>query len=218
MTTNRFTLSQFRAAAQRKGVLAVCFLCMLALGVLASAKQATITVFDAPGAGTGPGQGTFASAINPAGAITGGTTDASNVTHGFLRSPDGTFKRSIPRARTGAGQGTTVSGINPVGSISGLYVDASGVNHGFVRDRDGTFTVIEVAGAGTGAGQGTSPNNINAPGDIAGNSIDANGVDHGFFRTKGGEITTFDVQVPALVAGRAPFLFATTRPTRSPDR
>jgi hypothetical protein len=52
------------------------------------APSGTITSFDAPGAGTSPGQGTFPVSITPAGAITGNYVDASNVTHGFVRSAD----------------------------------------------------------------------------------------------------------------------------------
>ena len=58
------------------------------------ARDGTITTFDAPDAGTGSGQGTTTASvdgINPAGAIAGYTLDASNVNHGFLRAPDGTF-------------------------------------------------------------------------------------------------------------------------------
>jgi len=44
----------------------------------------TISTFDAPGAGTGPFQGTYPYAINNAGAIAGTVTDSSNVSHGFL--------------------------------------------------------------------------------------------------------------------------------------
>ncbi len=49
------------------------------------ARDGTFTTFDAPGAGKGANQGTFASSINPAGAITGTYKDASMVSHGFLR-------------------------------------------------------------------------------------------------------------------------------------
>ena len=58
------------------------------------ARDGTITTFDAPDAGTASGQGTTTASvdgINPAGAIAGYTLDASNVNHGFLRAPDGTF-------------------------------------------------------------------------------------------------------------------------------
>ena len=51
------------------------------------APDGTFTTFDAPGAGTGPGQGTVALSNNPAGAITGYYTDGNNVSHGFLRIP-----------------------------------------------------------------------------------------------------------------------------------
>src|ERR1017187_3091461 len=64
----------------------------------------TITTFDAPHAGTQSvpgffgtalgvlgGQGTYATAINKAGVITGTYIDINNVLHGFLRASDGTI-------------------------------------------------------------------------------------------------------------------------------
>ena len=53
------------------------------------AANGAITTFDAPGAGTGPGQGTaaFSGATNPGGATTGAYLDSNNVFHGFLRTP-----------------------------------------------------------------------------------------------------------------------------------
>ena len=48
------------------------------------ASDGVITMFDPPGAGTGPGQGTFPASITPAGAIVGSFLDASNAFHGFL--------------------------------------------------------------------------------------------------------------------------------------
>jgi hypothetical protein len=54
--------------------LAVCLaLCGLALGPSGTAWGATITPFDAPGAGTGMEQGTIASAINDVGRSRGTT-------------------------------------------------------------------------------------------------------------------------------------------------
>ena len=47
----------------------------------------TITTFDVPGAGTGPGQGTVPACNNPVGAITGYYIDGNDVTHGFLQTP-----------------------------------------------------------------------------------------------------------------------------------
>src|SRR5712671_1761069 len=42
--------------------------------------------FDAPGAGTGSGQGTFPNGINEPGTITGYYIDNNDVSHGFLRT------------------------------------------------------------------------------------------------------------------------------------
>ena len=54
-------------------------------------KDGDFTTFEAPDAGTGAGQGTFAFSINPRGVISGYYVDASDVGHGFLRAKDGTF-------------------------------------------------------------------------------------------------------------------------------
>ena len=79
-------------------------LCALALSVFARAKEPTITTFDAPGAGTGAGQGTTGEAINAAGAIAGIYIDASNVYHGFLRARNGAITTfDAAGAATGAG-------------------------------------------------------------------------------------------------------------------
>src|ERR1700739_4967977 len=53
------------------------------------ARDGTFITFDVPGARTGPGQGTVAFNINPAGTIAGQYADASNVSHGFVRTPKG---------------------------------------------------------------------------------------------------------------------------------
>jgi hypothetical protein len=56
------------------------------------AKDGTVTLLDAPGAGTiadgfNPSQGTFARSINPGGLVTGFYVDANTVYHGFLWIP-----------------------------------------------------------------------------------------------------------------------------------
>ena len=156
-----------------------------------------ITTFDVPGAGTGPGQGTFAGNINPSKAIAGRYVDSNNVTHGFLRVPDGTFTTfDAPNAGTGPGQGTfvfTVSCLNPAGAIAGTSVDASDVFHGILRAPDGTMTMFDVPGAGTGPVQGTLTFGINQAGTIEGDYVDSSDVNHGFVRASDGTITTFDV-------------------------
>ena len=111
--------------------------------------QPTITTFDAPGAGTGPGQGTITFAINPAGTISGRYADAGGAIHAILRSPDGaiiTF--DAPGAGTGPRQGTRPFSINPAGASAGYYNDASGVFHGFLRTPDGVITTFERPGCG----------------------------------------------------------------------
>jgi len=50
-------------------------------------KSGKITSFDAPGAGTSSGEGTFAWRINTAGDITGYLMDSSGVYHGFVNTP-----------------------------------------------------------------------------------------------------------------------------------
>jgi hypothetical protein len=96
--------------------------------------QPTITTFDAPGAGTGAGQGTLPFAINPAGLITGYYLDTGDVFHGFLRIRNGAIATfDVPGAGTGPGQGTVALCNNPVDAITGYYIDASDVFHGFLR-------------------------------------------------------------------------------------
>jgi hypothetical protein len=51
--------------------------------------SATITSFEAPGAGTAAGQGTKCWSINNAGAIAGYYFDASTALHGFARTASG---------------------------------------------------------------------------------------------------------------------------------
>src|SRR6266404_2898506 len=84
---------------------AATILVVLAISIPMSAQ--TITTFDAPGAGTGTFQGTYATNIGPSGTIIGFSRDASNVRHGFIRSQQGSFTIfDAPGAGMAAGQGT----------------------------------------------------------------------------------------------------------------
>ncbi len=68
-----------------------------------------ITTFDITGAGTGSGQGTFPIGIVENGWIMGSYIDANNVSHGFLRAPDGAISKfDVPGAGTSPFQGTVV--------------------------------------------------------------------------------------------------------------
>src|SRR6516225_5341446 len=69
--------------------------------------------FDAPGAGTGPGQGTVCVGINPMGLIAGYYFDVNTVTHGLVRCSDGTIMPfDAPGGGTGPYQGTFTNSIN----------------------------------------------------------------------------------------------------------
>src|SRR5437660_11131546 len=190
--------------------MALCLvLCTLGLGlsVNAGGTKTIITKFDAPGAGTGAGQGTFANGMNDSGALTGFIRDPNAARHAFLRAPDGTFTIfDDPGAGTcstscgtiGNGQGTRAYAINPSGEITGFYTDNSARCHGYVRAANGTFTQIDAPDAGTGPfPQGTFPSNItpmgiNPAGAIIGFYVDASSVQHGFVRAPNGIITEFD--------------------------
>ena len=184
-------------------------ICGLGLSVNANAgeKKTTFTTFDAPGAGTTPGLGTFANGMNDSGAIVGFIRDSNAARHAFLRARDGTFTVfDDPNAGTcsascgtiGNGQGTRAYAINPAGQIVGFFTDNSARCHGFVRAPNGTFTQIDAPDAGTGPfPQGTFPSEftpmgLNSGGAISGFYVDASGVQHGFVRAAGGQITEFD--------------------------
>ena len=97
-----------------------------------------IIEFEAPGAGTGPSQGTVPVSIDSAMNIVGVCWDSNNVGHGFLRYPNGKFAPSIddPNAGTGRWQGTAAHNIVYYSGgnwITGLYIDSNGVWHGFLR-------------------------------------------------------------------------------------
>ena len=64
---------------------------LIALAISIPTSAQTITSFDAPGAGTGPGQGTSALNINPSGTIIGFSRDSNRARHAFIRYTDGNF-------------------------------------------------------------------------------------------------------------------------------
>ena len=114
-------------------------------------KHGSFTIFDAPGAGTAPGQGTRAYSINPSGTITGFFSDSVGAAHGYVRSKHGVITVfDAPGAGTGPGQGTFVFSpeiINDEGEIAGHYVDSAGVGHGFLRDKHGFIATFDAPGA-----------------------------------------------------------------------
>jgi hypothetical protein len=214
MMTKRITFAQFSSAVRWKGALAPCLaLCTLVLGLSGSAqgaKEASITTFDAPGAGTAAGQGTIGYEVTAAGTIMGYYIDSGNVAHGYLRSRSGAFTTlDAPGAGTSGGQGTFAYSITPAGAITGSYIDGNNEYHGFLRAKDGTFTTFEAPEACLCTGHGTFAGNINPMGTIAGQYADANIMYHGFVRSPDGAITTFDAPNAGTMAFFGTFLAIT---------
>jgi hypothetical protein len=149
-----------------------------------SRDRGTYITFDAPGAGTGPSEGTYAYMINDLGVIVGGYFDSSFGLHGFIRTPDG----RITAIDVSGAEDTNPAAINIWGEITGLYGDDTG-NHGFLRSPGGAFTAFDPL---PGSFTYTSPTGINDLGVIAGEYVDSSFMFHGFVRSARGSITSFD--------------------------
>jgi hypothetical protein len=141
------------------------------------------TLFNAPGAGTGSGQGTIAGDINDNAEIVGAYADSNGVFHVFFRTPGGKFSKFDV---LGA-QGTFVSGFSGLtdkGAIAGNYSDSNGVNHGFLRLGNGAVTApIDPTGTVNTYSIGLSLNNT-----FAGIYFDSSGAVHTFL-FRGGTYT-----------------------------
>jgi hypothetical protein len=87
-STSRTNKASLQGVATGTALLLVFAVSLATSGFVLSAnaneRKTAIITFDAPGAGTGAGQGTFAGTPNPAGAIVIFYQDASNVLHGAL--------------------------------------------------------------------------------------------------------------------------------------
>lgn len=173
-------------------------LCMaylvLGMGLSAAEDRTQIITFDAPGAGTGAGQGTYVSGISAGGAIAGNYVDGNNVNHGFLRTPDGTIVTfDVPGAGTGAGQGTLAFAINSSQEAVGRYFDGNGISHAFLRTRQGD---IITAFDPPDTGQGSFACDVNDAGEISGDyntGLWVGGTWQAFLRHKDGTITEYSV-------------------------
>src|SRR5882757_6126015 len=96
--------------AKRKLQLVPAAIILIALAISIPLSAQTITTFDAPGAGTGARQGTYATILDPSG------------------------------AGTAPGQGTRAYSVNPSGAITGYFTDSANVAHGYVRSNQGVIT------------------------------------------------------------------------------
>jgi uncharacterized membrane protein len=160
---------RFKASTQaRKLVGVILLVCGLQLygqqtasGAEDKAGAANITTFDYPPFQGMASTGTQPQAINPSGAIAGWYQDANGVTHGFLRTRNGTFTSFDPTGSTY----TVATGITPEMTITGWYQDTSGFAHGFLRAPNGNLTTFDYPGTSAG----TSAFAINPAGTTTGN-------------------------------------------------
>jgi len=172
------------------------------VGGSCSAPAQKITTFDPTGAGTGPGQGTYAQQGLNSGTIVGYYVDANNVAHGFIRSVNGNYTTiDVPGA-----VGTQAFGINNKGTVVGWWFEPNNVDscpstgicyHGYLRDKDGNFTYFDVPGAAPYQPPASSPPlvviplplSINLSGTVTGSYVDGGGMPHCFVRSVDGTIT-----------------------------
>jgi hypothetical protein len=169
MTRSNFCKYRFSALVLFCGSL------LFGLGVCPAHAQTTFVPIDAPGAGTGQGQGTFPIAINSSGVIVGYFTDGSGVEHGFIRAADGTFTT----VDDPPGTYTQITAINSLGLAAG-----NGTNDlGFVRYRSGNLGPLPVAGA-----KCVIPVAMNDVGQIAGIACRDFPIERGFLWSHGNSI------------------------------
>jgi hypothetical protein len=125
--------------------------------------------FDGPNAGTQSGQGTFPVAINRKGWIALNVIDESGVSHGYLRTPDGTFIAIQPPGT----DDSSLAGINAAGDAIGCVACLGDVNQspqGFFRDHNGTYIQLGHTGATS-----VVPAGINDRGQVTGFEVDTYG-------------------------------------------
>lgn len=132
---------------------------------------------------------TYAAGIDASGTVAGYYYDSQSVTHGFLRTSDGTIMSFDPPGSTE----TQVTGINDKGEIAGSYRDGSGTWYSFVRAADGTVTKFNPT-------SGNEPGmiGINAREKVAGWYTSDGGQQAGFVGSPGGRIKQLTVEGDAI--------------------
>ena len=178
---------------------------MLAITLLLCAplfgQTPSFTSFDAPGAGSGIGQGTFPVAINSEGVIAGYYIDSSFVSHGFVRQANGRIIQFIPPNMSNV----FIYGINNGGQVLGKgSTTVRPIEQvAFIRYPDGTYTIISIAGSADLAGTA-----INNKGEVAGYYLGADGFWRSFVRDTSGHITVFGDPKASTAAGNGTFAWA----------
>jgi len=148
-----------------------------------SAKE-SFTTFDPTGSIY-----TYAAGINTSGTVAGYYEDSKGVTHGFLRTSDGTITAFDPKGSTL----TEATGINANGDIAGWYRDGGGTYRSFVRAADGTMTTFNPT-----KGYEPSMIGLNANGKVAGWYAMFGNQKAGFVGAPGGKMKQLTVEGVAI--------------------
>ncbi len=179
LNRQRWTLKMHSAMISAiASVLALCFLpiCHAQNGAY------TFVSFDAPSAGTGPGQGTYPTAINRIGWIGGYVYNSAGSPRGFLRTRGGRFIEVNPPTSVSS----VVNAINVAPQAVGTFLDRNRDSHGFLFEVGGFYTQLDAPGATS-----TYPLSINDAGQVVGAESDATGT-HAFLWTAQNQFTVFD--------------------------
>jgi hypothetical protein len=181
------------------------FLLQAAIVLLFSAvslfAQTSFTTFDAPGAGTGSGQGTFPVGINSSGEVAGYFFDTNFVSHGFVRAADGTITVFTPPNMSSV----FVVGINNSGQVigNGTLTVSPYSRVGFIRNADGEYTIVSIAGTSSLRIAG-----INNNGEVTGSYFSASNYWVSFIRESDGSITSFSDPNETTATGNGTFAYA----------
>jgi len=156
---------------------------------LARHDTAQYTTVDAPDAGGGWGQGTFAWSMNSSAAVVGWFVDAAGKIHGFQRASDGTYT-TVDVGNVGS----AAYGINDGGAVDGGYVDRkTNLCPGFLRTPAGHFKKFDPPDdVGTWPNACAFDGPINKSSTVVGGYYASDGNYHSFLRTKDGTLTEFD--------------------------
>jgi hypothetical protein len=154
-----------------------------------------VPVIGTPCAGTGAIAGTFPSAINWRGEITGAYYDSPCHSHGFLRHRNGAF--TVVDDPSDPASEVRPLTINWGGAIAGFEY-SGGATHGFTRDQRGSFTRFDILRQFWTISC-CSLMDLNSAGILVGSYFDGNYASHGFLRLPDGTLSILDV--PAAGVG-----------------
>jgi hypothetical protein len=165
----------------------------------------TFTTVDPPGSSTqgailfcSLNGGTHPQDINASGTIIGSFLDANQTSHGFIRSPDGTFTVvDAPNVGTGCTIGTWLAAVNISGTAAGWASEGfstlgmPATNEAFTRAPNGRLNFIESSNPGP---SGVTATSINASGTVLGYFFDPGLFTVGFIApANGGLLQPIDI-------------------------